>query len=200
MGNVATNTPKWGEVAMRLQPFIRVRVNQEADTDDVLQEVLLRMVRGLPGLKDEERFVSWMYRITRTTLADYRRWGARFPQAANDDWNDIPAESVADPTESGPEIHEVVAQSLSLFITLLPSPYRETMTLVELEKRSHKEAAELLGISVSGVKSRVQRGRAQIRAMLHACCELELDGRGRIIACEPRPLSEIPNDCCGGDQ
>jgi RNA polymerase sigma-70 factor (ECF subfamily) len=47
-------------------------------------------------------------------------------------------------------------------------------------------AAELLGLSVPGMKSRVQRGRARLRAMLLRCCEIETDRRGRVIAFEQR--------------
>jgi len=44
----------------------------------------------------------------------------------------------------------------------------------------------MLGISLSGMKSRVQRGRAQLRALFEECCVIALDARGRPISCEPR--------------
>ena len=78
-----------------------------------------------------------------------------------------------------------------------PSPYREAITLTELEGRTQREAAEMLGISLSGMKSRVQRGRAKLRAMLEACCEIAVDARGKVIACEPRAAGSKPRGCCG---
>ena len=53
----------------------------------------------------------------------------------------------------------------------------------------------MLGVSLSGMKSRVQRGRQRIRAMFEACCEIAVDCRGRVIDCEARALDQIPQDC-----
>ena len=66
------------------------------------------------------------------------------------------------------------------------APYREAITLVELEGRTAKEAAEMVGISVSGMKSRVQRGRAQLRELFERCCEIALDARGKPTDFTPR--------------
>lgn len=61
------------------------------------------------------------------------------------------------------------------------------MALTELEGLTQKQATEMVGISLSGMKSRVQRGRDQLRALLEACCQIGLDARGRVIESEPRP-------------
>lgn len=55
----------------------------------------------------------------------------------------------------------------------------------------------MLGVSLSGVKSRVQRGRQRIRRMFEECCEMSLDARGRVTDCAPRDLREVPADCRG---
>ena len=54
----------WQDVAAQLRPFLARRV-AAADVDDVLQDVWLRVQRGLPGLRDEERFTSWLFQIAR---------------------------------------------------------------------------------------------------------------------------------------
>ena len=72
----------------------------------------------------------------------------------------------------------------------LPSPYREAVTLTELQGMTQKDAAEMLGISLSGMKSRVQRGRQRIREMLQACCGIALDARGHVLSYERRPDGE----------
>jgi RNA polymerase sigma-70 factor (ECF subfamily) len=83
-------------------------------------------------------------------------------------------------------------------IDTLPPPDREALTLTELEGLSQREAAERLGMSYSGLKSRVQRGRAKLRAVLDRCCEVELDPRGAVITFRPRGNGcETPSgDCC----
>jgi RNA polymerase sigma-70 factor (ECF subfamily) len=60
---------------------------------------------------------------------------------------------------------------------------------------TQKEAAEILGISLSGMKSRVQRGRERIRHMFEECCELSVDARGKVLDCTPRALEDVPVDC-----
>ena len=82
-----------------------------------------------------------------------------------------------------------------MFVSRLPSPYREAITLTELEGLTQKEAAEMLDISLSGLKSRVQRGREKIRYMFEECCQISVDARGRVIECQPRELDEVPADC-----
>ena len=83
------------------------------------------------------------------------------------------------------------------FVAALPERYREAVRLSELDGLNHAAVAERLGLSVSGVKSRVQRGREQLRAMLHRCCEIALDARGGPMKCEVRPDGETPPGCCG---
>jgi RNA polymerase sigma-70 factor (ECF subfamily) len=55
-----------------------------------------------------------------------------------------------------------------------------------LEGLTQKELAERLGISLSGAKSRVQRGREQLKEMLHECRTFEFDRRGKVTECQPR--------------
>ncbi len=93
-------------------------------------------------------------------------------------------------------MERLVATYVAPFIAMLPTPYREALTLTELEGITQKEAAEMMGVSFSGMKSRVQRGREKLRALLENCCEIALDARGRLIACEPRPHGKQPANCC----
>ena len=72
----------------------------------------------------------------------------------------------------------------------LPDTYRKTVLLSEIQGKKHKEIAAQLGLSLSGVKTRVQRGRELLRQDLWECCHLEFDRRGHLIHYEPRP------ECC----
>ena len=74
-------------------------------------------------------------------------------------------------------------------------PTEKRITLTDLEGLTQKDAAEMLGVSVSGMKSRVQRGREQIRGMFEECCRISVDCRGRIVECEARALDQVPEDC-----
>jgi RNA polymerase sigma-70 factor, ECF subfamily len=171
----------WQDVAARLRPFIARRVSP-ADIDDVMQDVFVRMQRGLPQLRDEERFTSWLFQIARSSVAEHMRTRARHPIAEGDAEQEPAAESEEDDRETARQL----AGCVSMFVAQLPSPYREAITLVELEGKTAKEAAEMVGVSVSGMKSRVQRGRAQLRELFDRCCEIALDARGKPTELTPR--------------
>jgi RNA polymerase sigma-70 factor, ECF subfamily len=171
----------WEHAAVRLRPFVARRV-AAGDVDDVLQDVFVRMQRGLASLRDEERFTGWLFRVAASAVADHGRARARHPVAASEP--ELPAPEI-DPDDR--EASRGLASCVSLFVARLPSPYREAVTLVELEGRTSREAAEMVGISISGMKSRVQRGRAQLRALFEECCEIALDARGKVTDFAPRP-------------
>lgn len=185
----------WRALEQKLRPFIARRVRAEADVEDVVQDVFLRMQRGLPSLRDDQRFGPWLYQVARSAIADHRRSSARHPIAAG-----------GPPAQAGEALDEMdesavereMAACAVLFVSMLPSPYREALTLTDLEGLSQKRAAEMLGISVSGMKSRVQRGRQKLRAALEDCCDIALDARRRVVACEPRADGKLPDGCWRG--
>jgi RNA polymerase sigma-70 factor (ECF subfamily) len=181
------------ELEGRLRPFIARRVSASSDVDDVMQDVFLRMQRGISNLRDEERFGPWVYQIARSAIAEHRRTRARHAMATAS-----PRDESVDPFDSDEDgaVEQELATYIAPFIAMLPTPYREALTLTELEGVTQKEAAEMAGVSLSGMKSRVQRGRAHLRKLLEDCCEIGLDARGRVIACEPKAHGRRPNDCC----
>jgi RNA polymerase sigma-70 factor (ECF subfamily) len=178
------------ELEARLRPFLSRRV-PASDVDDVLQNVFLRVQRGLPGLRDDERFGPWVYTVARNAIADHRRDRARHPIA-----HEGAAEEIVEAELEDASSEQLLALAVEPFIGMLPSPYREALTLTELQGMTQKDAAEKLGISVSGMKSRVQRGRALLRERLEQCCAIALDARGRVIACEPRDPGLSADACC----
>ncbi len=189
-----TERRAWRDLEAKLRPFVARRLRSRADVDDVVQDVFLRMQRGLGALRDDERFGPWVYQVARSAIAEHLRAAARHPLAEGD-----PPEESAPPPDDDDEgaVERELAAYVAPFVAMLPSPYREALTLTELEGLTQKEAAAMLGVSLSGMKSRVQRGRQQLRAALEACCHIALDARGRVVACEPRPDGTLPDGCCG---
>lgn len=189
----ATERAAWKDLASKLRPFVARRVRSPADVDDVVQDVFLKMQRGIGALRDDERFGPWVYQVARSAIVDHQRVAARHVVADGE-----PPEEAApaiDEEDDGAASREL-ATYVAPFVAMLPSPYREALTLTELEGLTQKEAAEMLGVSLSGMKSRVQRGRKQLRDALDACCHIALDVRGRVVACEPRPDGKLPEGCC----
>ncbi len=168
----------WDHFCCRLQAFIRSRVSDEAEAEDILQEVFLRVHRHLCCLPDSDKIDSWVYQIARNLIVDhYRRRKdlAELPE-------DLPVE--ADLPEEDTESE--LARSLKEMIDELPEAYRQALILSEYQGLDQKELAERLGISLSGAKSRIQRARQKLRDMFLACCHFEMDRRGRILDYHPR--------------
>jgi len=184
----------WRELEAKLRPFVARRVRSEADVDDVVQEVFSRILRGLASLRDDQRFGPWVYQVARSAIADHRRAAARHPAPPRDatapgaepDPASQSGHPAADPDGELEAAAAELARYAALLVSRLPSPYREALTLTELEGLTQKQAAEMLGVSWSGMKSRVQRGRRLVRAALEECCHIALDARRRVVACEPR--------------
>ncbi len=182
----------WDELERRLRPYVVRRVASPADVDDILQEIFVRMQRGLAGLRDDERFGGWVYRIAENVIVDHARARTRTPLVAAEKVLDRAA---LDESDDADDLQAALGECVALFVARLPSPYREAITLTELEGLTQKDAADLLGVTLSGMKSRVQRGREKIRDMFDECCRISVDCRGRVVECEPRSLNEIPEDC-----
>lgn len=181
----------WKELEQRLRPYLARRVASPADVDDLLQDIFVRMHQNLGSLRDDERFGGWVYRIANSALADRARRGSRAPQLVQADHI---AASLA-PEAQADELQSDLGECVALFIGRLPSPYREAVTLTELEGLTQSAAAEMLCVSLSALKSRVQRGRDKIRHMFDECCQISLDCRGRVIECEARDPRQVPEDC-----
>lgn len=170
----------WQDVESRLRRFVARRI-EPCDVDDVMQDTFVRMQRGLASLRDEERLTSWLFQIARSSVADHLRARQRHPVSDESTPDEAALEHDDDPDAAG-----ALAGCISMFVARLASPYREAVTLVELEGLTMREAAAMMGISQSGMKSRVQRGRDQLRRLFDQCCEIALDVRGKPTDFTPR--------------
>jgi len=179
----------WDRYSQRLGAFIRGRVGDDAEAEDILQEVFIRVHRSLCCREDWEKPESWIYQIARNLIIDHyrrRRDLVEIPENLTDEseWDEMVS------LEDDPEAQ--LALSLKDMIDELPEHYRQALILTEYQGLTQKELAQRVGISLSGAKSRVQRAREMLRDMLLSCCHFELDRRGRVLdyyqrcrACEP---------------
>jgi len=172
---MALMTIFWLEHRSRLRGYIAKRVRDRDAVDDILQEVFLKVNASLHGVKSHVSISAWLYRIAANAIADHYR--------AQKPWEELPDE-VAAPEPEQDFIAEL-ATCLQPFIAELPESYRAALLLSEIEGLPQREVAELLNISLSGAKSRVQRGREKLRQRLFDCCDIET-GRGGIVGYEPR--------------
>jgi RNA polymerase sigma-70 factor (ECF subfamily) len=183
-------TEIWQQVHDNLRAFIGKRVANDAEAEDILQEVFVRIHRRLDSLNDPRRIVSWVYQITRHAIIDhYRASGKRLerPVGLAGELEALPASApVNEPAEDSGERRAELAGCLRPMIAHLSQDYREAVTLVELDGLTQQAAAKRIGLSLSGMKSRVQRGRRQLKRMLDDCCLIQLDGRRGVADFEAR--------------
>jgi len=169
----------WADFAVELRGYVRRRV-EPLWVEDVVSDVLLRLVQHRDGLEGARNPLAWMRRVAANAVTDhYRRRSVEkraLAQVEQEERGET-AFGVEAAESAAPEI----ARCLLPFIRNLPEGYREALTLTEIEGLTHAEAAALLGLSISGVKSRVQRGRAKLKQALFRCCAIEVDRRGGII-------------------
>jgi RNA polymerase sigma-70 factor (ECF subfamily) len=177
----------WSEFGQRLRAFIARRVDSDADADDILQEVFLRIHRYAGSLNRRERLVSWLFQITRNAIADYYRAPVRRRELLAGVPHDLergPESSwswVEERDEASEDAARELAACLRPMVARLPQRYREAVTMVDLEGMPQKEAAIRAGLTLSGMKSRVQRGRRGLEQLLHDCCQIEVDATGRVM-------------------
>ncbi len=179
----------WMHLSSDLRRFIRRRVPDDHVADDLLQETFLRVHIHLPTLADADRVAAWVYRIARNVVSDHHRKAA----------NPIVALANTDPVDEAEDYREQLRCRgvgwMEEMIRSLPEGYREAVRLAEIEGFPQQEVAERLGLSLSGAKSRVQRGRGMLKDALDGCCRFEIDGRGNVTGCDPKPDRTVCRDC-----
>ncbi|MFZ0255522.1 MAG: sigma-70 family RNA polymerase sigma factor [Gammaproteobacteria bacterium] len=166
----------WTAFEGRLSAYVRRRVDS-ASADDVLGDILLRLVQHQGQLETAANPSAWLFRVAASAIADhYRRRSAQQKAMAQLDAAD------QDKRESAAEEASAeLAQCLLPMIRSLPEPYGEALRLTDIEGLAQPVAARRLGLSTSGMKSRVQRGRAKLKQALLRCCAVQIDRQGGVL-------------------
>lgn len=163
------------EMAIPLKSFVRKHIANEQDAEEITQDVLLKIFNGVNSLKDNSRIHAWIYQITRNVIIDYYRKNSKSVEFVE------LYEELAEEFYEDQNSNKEIADCLKTMIENLPDKYKQAILLTEFNHLTYKELGEMLGLSVSGAKSRVQRGRKMLKEMLTSCCSLEFDRMGNII-------------------
>lgn len=165
---------RWLAFVEPLRAFLRKRVPAGVDAEDVAQEVFLRIARHRATLDDLDDLEAWIFRVARTALTD--AWRAERRRAARA--SDVDPDETPMPDESAADARLEITACVLPFIAALDGPYRRALELTALQGLTQEEAARREGISLSGMKSRVQRARERVLRELQHCCGLHRDARG----------------------
>ena len=140
---ITTSTNFFNE---ELRGFIYKRVKDKDLTNDIVQDVFLKVQSKMAQLQSDEKITGWIYKIARNTIIDHFRNKSKAIQI-----NELDFESDEN------ELNDCVHNCLREMLLTLPTKYREAIELTEIKNLSQTELATKLGISYSGAKSRVVR-------------------------------------------
>jgi RNA polymerase sigma-70 factor, ECF subfamily len=191
--NQETHTQRaWAEHHEALKRFIARRLRRSADADDVLQTLFLNFHRHFGSGEPPAAPRAWLYLSARHAIVDRYRAATRQHEECVGDFEDVATVAFAQPAvQPAVRSHEPtgtpIAQCVQPLLTRLSATDRDALVLTDLGGATQQEAALQRGISVPGMKARVQRARRRFRAVLDACCELTFDGRGQVLSAQPRP-------------
>lgn len=177
-GLLRMSAPPWQALSRSLERRFRAWGASPELAEDLRQETLLRVQRGLPGLADQDRMGPWVARIARNAWIDHLR--------ARRDEGPLPEGDGAVPPPlrtDAPEADDpgaFVATWMPLLIASLDEPDRTLLRRVELEGWSQARLARELGVAPSTARTRVQAARRRLRARLDACCEVAWEG-GEVV-------------------
>lgn len=175
--NTVTFNEIWIKFSHPVKDFIRNQTHKADVTDDILQEVFIKIHQNLHLLRDEERVAGWVFQIARNTVLNYFRTQKKNLENQRFYQRETEGESYFKEND----LNEMVGNWLEKFKKDLAPKYQEALQLVDIEGVTQVELANRLGISVSGAKSRVQRGREQLKQKLVDCCPVKTDQYGNIL-------------------
>jgi RNA polymerase sigma-70 factor (ECF subfamily) len=143
-------------------------LGNDADAEDVTQDVLLQVVRKLHTFRGDAELSTWLHRVTVNAALGHRRRQARrperHPEVSLDYLEDLQKEGSPEPDSQALNLE--LRQHLEAAIAKLPVMYRDVFVLADVEELPNAEIGELLGVGVPAVKSRLHRARLMVRDLL----------------------------------
>jgi RNA polymerase sigma-70 factor (ECF subfamily) len=185
----------WRAFRDRLYAYVRRRVPSDHDAEDLVQDVFARIQASARKGTGIENVSGWVYQVTRNALADYYRVQAKHERMADELTKSDEGGTNNSNEAAGWDPGAELSRCLRPFVEQLPDSYAEAVALTDLGGMSQTEAAAQLGLSVSGMKSRVQRGRAKLKDLVLDCCDVELDSRRHVVDVRPRTCPEPDGGC-----
>jgi len=168
-------------IARYHQPIYSLLARTIQDRDeaaDLAQEVFIKVFRGVGNFHGQSSLRTWIYRIALREASNCRRWWMRHRQqevAIDQEMTEsdcgprtLVREMLVDPADSPFDalLHEENRARVERALSQVPEPFRTTLILRDVEGFIYEEVAEMQGVNIGTVKSRLVRGRAHLKALL----------------------------------
>ena len=159
----------------RLRNFIRRRVPDQSDAEDILQEVFSELVEAYRMMKPLEQVTAWLFRVARNRITDLfrskKREASREPAVTSEDGETLQWEDLLPAPDAGPEsayARSVLLEEMDAALEELPEEQREVFVAHEFLGYSFKELAEQTGVSVNTLLSRKHYAVLHLRERLQS--------------------------------
>ena len=173
----ATSTPSFHTVSRDLsEPLLRYLMRQVGDAavaEDLRQETLIKIARGLGDFEGRSSLKTWAFAIASRVVADYLRGGAQRVKF-------VELDEVVETADASISVDEQMAidemnSCVREFIDTLPPDYRTALILHDLEGMSVADTAEVSRCSLATAKIRIHRARQRLKAVLDQACDVYRD-------------------------
>lgn len=191
MSGETDKNPSFEDVARTLsdplQRYLERMVGNRATADDLLQETLLRIARGLPGFEGRSSVKTWAFTIATRVATDHFRSPDTRAQIV--DVDKVPEISASDVDVEGQLVIDEMNSCVRGVIDSLPEDYRAALVLHDLEGLTAAATAEACGCSLATAKIRIHRARARLKSALDAECKFYRDDDG-VFRCDRKSPEE----------
>lgn len=162
----------WIDLHQELKKFIFSKVRDTDKSEDILQDVFLKIHLNIHTLSEYSKLTSWVYQITRNTINDHFRIENSM---VNLDEFDLAEHESEEP------LYHSLSNCINQKISMLPEKYKQAILLTHFDNYSQIKLAEELNISYSGAKTRVQRSREKLKDLILNCKNIITDYKGKLI-------------------
>jgi RNA polymerase sigma-70 factor (ECF subfamily) len=169
-------TSAWRAHEPELRGWLRHRLRNPAEADDLLQDLFLKALRQGERFCSVQNARAWLFEVARNTLADHLRVARTTVELPED---------LAAPAEQTDTVDTLTA-CLPRVLSELSAEDREAITLCDLQGMAQADYARQKNLSLSAAKSRIQRARLRLRQRMTEGCQVQLDATGRVSDFVPR--------------
>jgi len=173
----------WNTHKKHLLNFIKTKISDEFTAADILQEVGIKLYNNLNKKTDIKDYKTWLFQVTRNTIADYYRKNKKETEIVL-----IEDEIVINTSVCVCDLSGFVIQNY------LPEKYSKALYLSDIEQKSQQEIAEILHLSLTATKSRIQRARKKLKELVLNCIEISYNSKGQISDFHLKKDCELPQE------
>jgi RNA polymerase sigma-70 factor, ECF subfamily len=179
----------WQEHKNELRNFILKRVKDQDLTNDIMQDVLMKVYNFCISKSGVRNIRSWLFQIAQNTIIDHYRRQSKFTNLENLPDVEIENENLA---------FKEALNYITPMLDFLPKKYAEPLKLAGIDGLKQADIAKKLNLNLSATKTRIQRARQLLKTEFVTCCHFETDKNGNIISFEIKdnckPLQKVKKE------